>query len=169
MLCFVLKSNVLSLIYCSMFMGSTHVYLCPYTEWRPCETNLFLLWNQMYLFLHFQVGLMVWDLAFVHAEVYRQNGADVQSLVHSYSLWWSRESSLDNLCGLLSSFCDGKILKYWLKIGKCLSSMKSLVLLTMRLVCFGWPLWPDWHIYVESSNFTLTWNFTHMNDELNRM
>lgn len=72
-----------------------------------------------------------------------------------------RELFLTPVPGLLSniSVVLGENLKNWLKTGKCMASMKILQLHTVGLVCFGWPLQQDWHIYVESSYLVFNLEF----------
>lgn len=50
-----------------------------------------------------------------------------------------------------TSIVLGENMKNWLKTGKCMVSVKILLLQTVWLVCFGWPVWQDWHIYAERS------------------
>lgn len=59
----------------------------------------------------------------------------------------------------------------WLWHGgrRCCEFMALRVVLhpsTTGPVFFGWSFWQGWHIYAQS--WCLAWNFTHMNDELNR-
>lgn len=68
------------------------------------------------------------------------------------------------ICGPLSniSIVLGENLKNWLKTGMCMGSVKVLLLQTVGLVCFGWPLWQDWHIYVERAYLVFNLKFyTH--------
>lgn len=60
-----------------------------------------------------------------------------------------------------TSIVLGENMKNWLKTGKCMVSVKILLLQTVWLVCFGWPVWQDWHIYAERLYSVFHLFYTH--------
>lgn len=135
-------------------------------EQDPLDMGCAFSLNQAHRFLYLGVKRVGWGFALVCMEFYWQT-----------RVWLVRPWALDPPAvpvgvkkaspALLRSVVRfltfplswGKLWENWWKAGKCVASVKMLLLQTRGLVCFGWPLWHGWHIYGERSYWVFNLEF----------
>lgn len=135
--------------YPAVLAGGDHAYFEPFESTETIWDVLLFTSEPRLCILYFGAGLMGWDLAFACVEFYWQ----IFGPWSSHSRHGEEERALFH-----DPWAD---LKNWLKMGKCMASVKILLLQTVWLVCFGWPVWQDWHIYAERSYLVFHLFYTH--------